>query len=193
MKTISIEKIVFTLDEVKEQAIQRNWDINVDHDWWQFVYDDAATIFEMLGYSLDEKPPFFFSGFSSQGDGACINRANWSYVTGCVKAVRDYAPCDDELHRIARELQNIAAKSFYTGTASIQQSGYYYHEISMLFYTDCEKGYFDEANFQDVTTDLCKWLYKRLEADYNYLTREEAIEETLRCNGYEFDEDGNII
>jgi hypothetical protein len=193
METMTIDKTVFTLDEVKEQAIEKNWDINVDHDWWGFVYDDAATIFEMLGYSLSEKQPFYFSGFDSQGDGACINRANWSYVTGCVKAVRAYAPCDDELHKIARELQNIAAKSFYTGTASIRQSGHYYHEISMSFYTDCEKGYFDEYNFQDVTADLCRWLYKRLESEYNYLTSEEAIEETLRCNNYEFDEYGNII
>jgi hypothetical protein len=193
MKTISIEKTVFTLDEVKEQAIEKNWDINVDHDWWGFVYDDAATIFEMLGYSLDATHPFFFSGFDSQGDGACINRASWSYKAGCVKAIRDYAPQDNELHRIARELQNIAAKSFYTGTASIRQSGHYYHEISMSFYTDCEKGYFDDDDFQDVTADLCRWLYKRLETEYNYLTSEEAIEETLRCNNYKFDEYGNII
>jgi hypothetical protein len=193
MKTITIEKTVYSLDEVKEQAIEKNWDINVDHDWWQFVYEDAVIIFEMLGYSLDEKEPFYFSGFDSQGDGACINRAGWSYKAGCVKSVRDYAPQDNELHKIARELQNIAAKSFYTGTASIWQSGYYYHEISMLFATDCEKGFFDDDDFQDVTADLCRWLYKRLESEYNYLTSEEAIEETLRCNDYEFDEYGNII
>jgi hypothetical protein len=188
-----MEKTIYSLDEVKEQAIEKNWDINIDHEWWHFVYDDAVTVFEMLGYSLNEKHPFFFSGFSSQGDGACINRASWAYKAGCVKAIRDYAPQDNELHRIARELQNIAANSFYTGTASIWQSGYYYHEISMLFATDCEKGYFDEDNFQDVTADLCRWLYKMLEAEYNYLTSEEAIEETLRCNDYEFDEYGNII
>jgi hypothetical protein len=35
-----------------------------------------------------------------------------------------------------------------------------------------------------------KWMYRQLEAEYEYLTSDEAITETIRSNEYEFTEDG---
>ena len=40
---------VYTLDEVLDKAIERQWDINVDHEWWETVYDDA----EMVGITIE--------------------------------------------------------------------------------------------------------------------------------------------
>lgn len=39
----------------------------------------------------------------------------------------------------------------------------------------------------------CNKLYRSLEKDYDYLTSDEAVRETLIENGYEFDEGGNIV
>ena len=36
-------------------------------------------------------------------------------------------------------------------------------------------------------------IYKSLNNDYDYLTSEEAIMETIEANGYEFNENGKII
>ena len=64
MKTRTRIETVYTLEEVKEKAIEKNWDINVDYVWWDCTYDDAKTIFELIGFTFhDEKQPFYFSGF----------------------------------------------------------------------------------------------------------------------------------
>lgn len=187
-------KEVYSLDEVKEKALEKNWDINVDYEWWDCTYEDAQTIFELIGFTFhDEKQPFYFSGFSSQGDGACIDKASYRYQKGALKAVKDYAPQDTDLHFIAKALQDMQRKAFYTGTASIRHSGHYYHERSMAIDSECEKGMFDESDFSELVSDLCKWLYRNLEKEYDYLTSEEVILETLQANEYEFDASGNII
>ena len=194
MRTEIIEKTVYTLDEVKDAAIAANWDINIDHDWWDCVYDDAKTIFEMIGFNFAaEEQPFFFSGFSSQGAGACINKAYYQYKKGALKAIKAYVPADAGLHKIVKELQNLRKKTFYTITASIRHSGRYYHERSMAIDAECEKGIFDASDFDDVVADLCHWLYRQLEKEYDYLTSAEAIEETLRANEYGFNENGEIV
>lgn len=188
------QETVYSLDEVLEKAIKKNWDINVDYEWWDCIYDDAKTIFELIGFSFhDEKQPFYFSGFYSQGDGACIARAYYSYAKGALKAVVDYVPQDRDLHQIVKALQDLQRKSFYTGTASINHSGHYYHERSMTIDSECEKGSFDESDFSELVSNLCNWLYKQLENEHDYLTSEEAILETLQANEYEFDGEGNIL
>jgi len=43
---------------------------------------------------------------------------------------------------------------------------------------------------QDVAETLNSWLYKKLEAEYDYQTSEAAIIETIEANEYEFKADG---
>jgi hypothetical protein len=38
--------------------------------------------------------------------------------------------------------------------------------------------------------DLANWLYRQLEQEYDYLTSDEAVDETLTVNGYTFTEEG---
>lgn len=193
MRIQTKEYEVYTLNEVLEKAIERQWDINVDHDWWNYIYEDAQTIFELIGFEFaDDKHPFFFSGFYSQGDGACIAKATYSYRKGALKSIMDYAPQDAELHSIVKEFSAVQAPAFYTISASIRHSGLYYHERSMDIDADCEKGAYDYKEFCETIVRLCRWLYGRLEAQYEYLTSREAIEETLRANDYEFHADGSI-
>ena len=48
MRTETIERKIYTWKElsedIKEKAIEKLYDINVDHDWWDFIYEDAANI-----------------------------------------------------------------------------------------------------------------------------------------------------
>lgn len=46
MKTIQITLYDFDelSEEAQEKAIINQFDVNVDHDWWDFVYEDANTI-----------------------------------------------------------------------------------------------------------------------------------------------------
>lgn len=54
MKTIIKEYQVYKFDELsdtaKDKALNDLYDINVDHDWWESVYDDAKQI----GISIKE-------------------------------------------------------------------------------------------------------------------------------------------
>ena len=88
------------------------------------VYEDAAQCGKILGIDLNTKPVklmgggtrydpcIWFSGFASQGDGACFD-GTYAYAKGAVKAIRAHAPEDKELHRIADELQAIQRRYFY--------------------------------------------------------------------------------
>ena len=188
-KTINIYSFNELSEDAQQKAIDKYRNQEVDYD---FVVEDAQTIFTILGYEFtDTNQPFYFSGFYSQGDGACIASAHWSYQKGCLKKIQDYAPLNYELHKIAKDLQKFASTSFYTVTASIRHSGHYYHEISMSYDLDCEKGSFDEDTFRDLTADLCKWLYNQLENEYEHQTSDEATKEWLQDQ--EFNEAGEVI
>lgn len=58
MRTVTISTDVYTFDELSDQAkknvLNKYWDINVDHTWWDFIYEDAKAIgFNITGFSLD--------------------------------------------------------------------------------------------------------------------------------------------
>ena len=50
-----------------------------------------------------------------------------------------------------------------------------------------------EDKITEYVRGLCKDLYRDLEKEYDHLTSDESVKETLIDNDYEFDEDGNII
>ena len=40
-------------EDAKQTALEELYDINVDYDWWEFVYEDAKNIgIELTGFSL---------------------------------------------------------------------------------------------------------------------------------------------
>tara|TARA_R110001632_G_scaffold70752_1_gene164621 strand:- start:11022 stop:11612 length:591 start_codon:yes stop_codon:yes gene_type:complete len=193
MRTITTTKTVFTFDELseeaKETAIEKNYDINTDYEWHEFIYEDAKTIGELMGINIDR---IYFSGFASQGDGACFE-GSYSYEKGSVKSVTEHAPKDQELHRIAQELQQLQQKHFYGLTAHVKQSGHYCHANCTQInvdseYTPTNEDFEDEI--QELLKDYMNWIYSQLEKEYDYQTSEEAIKETIEANEYEFTEDG---
>jgi len=200
MRTDTVETKVFKLKELsdaaKQSALEALGEINIDHDWWDFVYDDAKTIGKLIGIDIDD---IYFSGFCSKGDGACF-AGNYEYVRGSVAAVKAHAPKDTELHRIATELAAEQRKCFYQIRASVKQSGHYYHryctDISIDFesHTGYQDYYSEEAetNVIELLRDYMLWIYKQLNSSYDYLTSEEAIIETIEANEYEFTMDGDL-
>ena len=102
-------------DAAKEKA--RSWyrELGPHDDWWDAVYEDFERVCEILGIRLKTtpvrlmgggtraKPCIWFSGFWSQGDGACFE-GYWSHAKGAAARIRDYAPTDATLHGIADRL-----------------------------------------------------------------------------------------
>ena len=59
-----------------------------------------------------KSPHLVFRGFASQGDGASFE-GQYSHARGAARAIRAHAPKDEELHRIADELQAVQKRNFY--------------------------------------------------------------------------------
>lgn len=207
-----IETTVYSFDELpddgKEKA--RGWyrEGGFDYDWYDFVYEDFERVCGMLGVSLDtvavrlfgggtrRKPCIWFSGFWSQGDGACFE-GDYRYARGAGGKVRGYAPKDKELHRIADALGSIQRRNFYQLSARISHRGRYHHEYSMDIAVERASPVAQdmtaeaEENVKEALRDLARWLYGRLDDDYEHLTSDEAVDEMLRLNEYGFTADGD--
>jgi len=206
-----VETTVFRLDELSDEARERAraWYREADayDDWHECVFDDFETICAILGVRLKtrsvslygggtaQKPCIWFSGFSSQGDGASFESA-YRFATGARKAIRAHAPADSELHRIADALQAIQRRNFYQLRADVNQHGRSYHEYSMSITVER-----DSPHHQDMTADaedtviellrdLARWLYRQLEREYDYQTSDEVTDEAILANEYTFTGEG---
>jgi hypothetical protein len=197
MRTETITKTLFKFEELtkenQQKEIEKNryWNVNGGYNWWDGVYENVTQIAEIFGIDLDN---IWFSGFWSQGDGACFEGAFY-YNKGMVKSIKSYAPKDKELHRIAKEIQSLHRAAFYTAGGRIRHRGHYYHERSMDVECSQEKGReISWKEWKDVFADFATWIYRSLENEYEYLTSDEAIAESLKANEVEFeiDEDEDI-
>lgn len=209
MRTIAKE--LYTFDELDERAQERARDwyrerVFNDSCDWECIYEDAATIGKLMGIDLNLRRvtlmngsfrydlAIYFSGFSSQGDG-CNFEAEYRYAKGGAKKVREYAPQDRELHRIADELQEIQRKYFYKLTAYAKPKGRYFDMDVEVYYNRDEYRNLEEAEdvIRDLLQDFASWIYYRLRDEYEAQSSDEGIKEILRINEYEFDEDGRVV
>ena len=206
-----IETTVYRLDELSDEARDkaRTWyrEGGFDYDWYDAVYEDFEQIAEILGLRLKtrsvrlygggsrEKPCIWFSGFWNQGDGAAFETF-YSYRKEAPRRIREHAPQDAGLHRIADALQVVQRRNFYQLRAETCHRGRYYHEYCMAISVER-----DSPSDQDMTDgaedaviealrDLARWLYRQLEREYDYLTSNEAVDEAIVANEYTFTEAG---
>ncbi|MDE0407814.1 MAG: antitoxin of toxin-antitoxin stability system [Alphaproteobacteria bacterium] len=202
-----IETTVYTIDELSDAAREhaRAWyrESCLDYEWYDFVYEDFGTICRILGVTLRtspmrlygggtrDKPHLNFSGFWSQGDGACF-AGRYCYARGAAKAIRVHAPQDTELHRIADELQTAQRRNFFQLHGTIRQTGRYCHEYTMAIEVERDSPTWQpvtdgaEDTVIEVMRDLARWLYRQLRQEYEHLTSDDAIDETVADNGWTF-------
>lgn len=203
----ALTKMVYSFDELDSSAKE------TARDWWRGcidthdyepVIEDAVEIAELMGIEIDPqyykgKPcghAIWWSGFSSQGDGACFE-GTYRYRKGCVKLVMDYAPKDGELHRIVKGLYEIQQKNFYQLVVKVKQSGHYYHKycttVDVERYDDKDMTDDAEETVTELLRDFMEWIYDRLEEQNDYLYSDEHVDEAILCKGYEFYENGEIV
>jgi hypothetical protein len=206
-----VETTVYDLNELSDagQDKARNWyrQTAIEDDWYHFVYEDFAIICGILGVHLKTrsvrlfgggtraKSCIYFSGFSSQGDGACFE-AHYAYEKDALRKIRAHAPQDVELHAIADALQAAQRRNFYQLRADITHRGRYNHEYCMAI--SLERGSPTSQDMTDGTEDaviealrdLARWLYRQLEREYEYQTSDTIVDESIIANGYTFTEAG---
>ena len=197
MNTIQTYSFNELSDEAKQVAFYNNSDINVDHwDWYDSTKDDFHTILELVGfYNIYSS----FSGFYSQGDGASFS-ADYRYKKGCLKAVKQHAPNDVELHSIVKGIISHQKDNGYLLSCEVSQRGNHCHSNTMHF-SWCKnddscfdwKNDFVEDDLEQLFKDLANWYYSRLESEYEYLTSFDAVAEMLEANEIGFLENGEGV
>lgn len=188
-------------DKAKQKAVewmQRTESEVYDGNW---VIQKWRDTLKYLGFTRVE---IFWSGFASQGDGACFT-GNWR--------AEDVEP-DELIRHISSEQMEQFGQQFIEWGAlnkldaaggegdeatfpwvSLSHRGRYCHEHSVEFSFDWEgewQGAFEES-FADICRDIMKLIYKDLEVDYYWVTGEENAVELICANEYEFDEDGDVV
>lgn len=201
-------------DKAKAAARDANRDWNVDGiDWWDYTYEDAVRMGALLGIEIGQAvhtqpdPDIQFCGFWSQGDHASF-AGEYRPKADAVSLVK--AECnDEELIRIAEALTvlQLTAKLLYGDVlwATIKHSQRIGIDVEV---TAIDEGHdtvntrFEDANDTDVTddeekqvrslmNDFASWIYCSLEAEYDYLTSDEALDDALADRL--FDGDGTLI
>jgi len=192
-------------DEAKEKAREwyRQWNCD-DSFWSECTIDDAKEIGKLLGMDIDN---VYFSGFWSQGDGACVE-GTWRASNVKVDKMKEYAPQDKELHRIVDGLAEIA-RAYPDGYFKVTHRGHYSHsgctafDVELPTEQENELEYDapeykllqvklgeDEDTLIKLARDFMDWIYKQLEKEWDYQNSDEQVEESIRANEYEFLESG---
>ena len=201
---------VYQFDELNDKAKERarEWyrQGNCEDSFWsETVIDDAAEIATMLGIDLCQTA--IFSGFWSQGDGACFE-GTWHAKDVQADKLKAYAPQDKELHRIVDGLAELA-KEYPDGYFSVKHRGHYSHSECTSFDVELPSEKEEELDYgspewktlqvklgedEDTLTQLARdfmdWIYKQLEKEWDYQNSEEQVDEAIKANEYEFLENG---
>jgi hypothetical protein len=193
METID-EIQVFTFNELddkaKEKALDKYRFINVDYDGWCDL-DWYENDLEFYGF-LDSK--VYWSGFASQGDGACFICKSFD--------VLDFLRKTKLCNKFRFIYDNVRLNNMYFG-GNIYHSSMYYHERSTTLSIDYEWYGVDckydlcYTKFLEFEEFLKQWIiekardiYSSIEKGYDELTSDESVEETIESFGYRFYEDG---
>lgn len=184
------------MESISERTIEKYRHFNVEHiDWWDSTYEDFKQQMSEQGIYVSD---MFFSGFWSQGDGACFN--------GFVEDMRQYLDKNfkpDDYPMIRKLLDGGGTVKF-----SVEHSGHYYHENCTRFYIEADRlehvldaptdfhlsvlENYDQlldgeiVDFEKQSVEIFKnfmrTLYRTLEKEYDYLTSDEAVKESIIAN-----------
>ena len=219
-RTRVTEETLYKFDELEEEAKEkaREWYrglIEAD-EYSESVYEDVATIAALMGLDIRTRPVklmnggtrydscIYWSGFSSQGDGACFE-GRWEHKPDSLEKVKEHAPLDERLHAIAADF---ASPKIAHLKASSKHRGHYYHEYCMDIEVssnhqpeDFPEGSIDDEmwptneqyeHIKKMFADFARWIYRMLEAEHDYCHADEQVDENIRCNEYEFTKDGRL-
>ena len=176
-RTYNVYKYDELTEEQKEKALERLYDINVDHDWWEFYHEDYAIElkeFDIYRGSID------IDFTKSAQDTAAYIVANHGEKCDTYVTSAHYKKQDDELAKQYDELEKQ-----YQATEDEEKCDKIAEEQD-----DIDEKRSELA--QEYRGELAQDILSNLRKEYDYLTDREAIEETIRANDYDFTEDGRI-
>lgn len=205
MRTEQIK--IYTYDELPDAAKAKA------RDWWrQLSQDDTfwseCTISEAKeqgGYMGLDIENVYFSGFWSQGDGACFE-GRWNAANVKAEIVADGWGASDATEQIKGIAAGFAAfaKAWPESSFTVKHSGHYSHEnctdfsVSLGWDADnnealtAEEWRAAKCEIISMAKGFMRWIYRQLEAAHDDYYADEQIEAAIIANEYEFTADGEI-
>jgi hypothetical protein len=173
-------------EEIKEELRDKHRYVNVDElEWWDGVYAWAKEDAAKFGLHIEN---IYFSGFSSQGDGASFEGYLESKECDAATLPEDVRGVYSALHEQYAMMKIADPEPEFS--VRITQRGNYSHENTMHFefrysHDDEECSFLpDEETIEEALRDYARWIYRTLEKAYDYLTSDEAIDDYLNCQDY---------
>lgn len=169
MKTVTKTYYLFDelADNIKQKVIEKNYDINVNYDWWDYTYEDAEQIgLKITGFDIGYRNTI--TGDLTEAPEKVIALILENHGESC------------KTYTIVKEYQADlkAGKEKYASRNDKPQ------------YTEYE----DTEPYQNLANNLKQALLQEyliiLREEHEYCTSDEAIMETLRSNEYYFEENG---
>jgi hypothetical protein len=171
IKTIKTWNYENLPEELKEKVLEKYWDINVDYEWYDYIYEDAKNIgLKITSFDL-------YKGYCK------INWVNSAYEVAnkILKEHGEQCETYKDAKQFIQDWNQLVEK--YSDGININQVS-----------EDNEYEFDKEAD--ELEEEFLKTLQEDyriiLQNDYDYLTSREAIEKTLISNEYEFTEAGSI-
>ena len=198
MRTIAVN--IYKYDELspeaQEKALEYYATINTDFEWYDSTIDFWCENLALLGFT---NAKVHFSGFYSQGDGACFD-ADLEFEILFERYVSEVL--EEKVHGDIAVLRN--HKSWIHDYLAENTSFHivvvkhrYSHESTRRIESRCNRtteGKLSRiyANFEDwleaERRDFSCEIYKDLEREYEGLSSAESVAETIRANEFEFTE-----
>ena len=173
-----------------------------DSFWSECTIDEAKEQGGAMGLEISN---VYFSGFWSQGDGACFE-GRWSAANVKADQVADgwgESESTTQIKRIAAEFAEFA-KAWPESSFTVKHRGRYSHEnctgFSVSLGEDADDGetvtqdQWSAAEYQIIETakSYMRWIYRQLESAYEDYHADEQVESAIVANEYEFTADGKI-
>lgn len=176
----------------RSKLLEKYRDINVDYDWWAYTYGDFKT--QQLatnGICVDE---MYFSGFWSQGDGACFGGYvdNWPLfltVTGNEALIPIQERIEERLSLTCKHTGRHSHEYSTSFDCELEMTNPFDEEDEPLRHTawgietdggECFINLLDD--FIEFFRSQMRALYSQLEEEHDYLTDDERVVETLIAN-----------
>jgi hypothetical protein len=192
MRQETVTYDVFKFEEldpkVQAKVLDDNRDWNVDHEWYEFTIEDFTEKLESLGFRC---PKISFSGFCSQGDGASFEVKSCD-VAKLIEALKDRSNNYAKYKKYLTKVNDYG----HIALSTLTVNHHYSHENTKRMDLDTSlASRFKRLNalldtfveeVESLRYDLCREIYKSLEKEYDYLTSDEAIKESIEANEVEF-------
>lgn len=206
MNMRTITRTIYLFDELSEEAqrvaLEKLWDLEVDHEWWEFSYDYIREVGEALGFTLDND--FYFdidrgSYFSFDGRITLEDLAeNWPIFNSSSdfgdELKKEFEYIGESLEQVKRLLKWNCVDIYATSSGKHTESGYDTYNFNGRSSENVDRlSTKAEVFLFGVVNDFRNWALSVLKKEYEYLTSEECVKEGIRANEYEFYENGEMI